>query len=148
MYVLAKWKVEVSPNVSSLIKCFLTAERGLSGPTAMPTLVVGFSLHASFDQAQELHDLVCQLMSPLLDLKDMLCYFSACDSVLFHAYVEKELETAVKQFTRSEAMMSPSATFARSSMMFVPQRDVKDEDEKQQNAQEGLVSVEVKITSM
>ena len=151
MYALSQWKIEIDSSMVSLVKSYIIVEDSLEGkdPSAVPDLFVLFSPHTTFSEAQEVYDAVSNFLSPILELKDMFVYFTAQNSVLFQAFMEKELEGAVDKLKRDDprlitharprkSITSPSQYMATFPTLFPRQRSGRDDDddeEKEEKAQ-------------
>eukprot|EP00118_Oscarella_pearsei_P023946 m.294339 g.294339 ORF g.294339 m.294339 type:complete len:5643 (+) comp40744_c0_seq7:98-17026(+) len=98
--LLIQWKVKIDPKVLKAVKCHLSVEQNEGAKRALPDLTVRFTPQTTFRQVEELHDLISEWISPLLDLKVFLCYFAAQNSSLYRAYLEEELEKADQDFPK------------------------------------------------
>ena len=160
MYALTQWKIEIDSSMSSLIKSYVIVEDSLEGkdPSDVPDLVVSFSPQTTFSEAQEVYNAVSNFLSPMLELKDMFFYFTAQNSVLFQAFMEKELEGAVDKFKRDDprlitharprkSITSPSQYMVTFPTLFPRQgagHDDDDDEEEEEKAQAGFVSLKVR----
>ncbi|XP_065828093.1 uncharacterized protein [Oscarella lobularis] len=159
LYALTQWKIEIDSSMSSLIKSYVIVEDSLEGkdPSDVPDLVVSFSPQTTFSEAQEVYNAVSNFLSPMLELKDMFFYFTAQNSVLFQAFMEKELEGAVDKFKRDDprlitharprkSITSPSQYMVTFPTLFPRQgagHDDDDDEEEEEKAQAGFVSLKI-----
>lgn len=87
-----------------------------------PLQLLSLKRDVTISRSKELHDRVCTWLAPITGNKDLLCYFSAHESVLFQAYLETQLKKMTETFSRPNVsllttMAARSGSAPRMSMM-------------------------------
>lgn len=104
----------------------------------LPPCLLSFNLDVRRADATDIHDRVSAWFVPILENKDLLCYFSGHGSVLFQAYLEKQLaESSQKHQPLHTAMVSQNRSTSQVSMMrssFFQSRGTADSDDEEEQS--------------